>query len=83
MAGNKRERLVVVGNGMAANAFVEEVLKAGPERYSITVFGKESHPGYNRVLLPGCHRKGTGPASSRTALSGTGKTGSRCARPKR
>ncbi|MCL4873716.1 nitrite reductase large subunit NirB [bacterium] len=51
MAGNKRERLVVVGNGMAANAFVEEVLKAGPERYSITVFGKESHPGYNRVLL--------------------------------
>lgn len=42
---------MVVGNGMAANAFLEELLKAGPERYSITVFGKESHPGYNRVLL--------------------------------
>ncbi|MBZ0221037.1 MAG: nitrite reductase large subunit NirB [Candidatus Methylomirabilis sp.] len=51
MAGNKRERLVVVGNGMAANAFIEEVLKAGPEKYSITVFGKEGRPGYNRVLL--------------------------------
>jgi len=51
MGKKGRQRLVVVGNGMAANAFVEELIKAGPEKYSLTVFGKEAHTGYNRVLL--------------------------------
>lgn len=46
-----RERLVVIGNGMAGNACVEEILKANPDRYEITVFGRERHPNYNRVLL--------------------------------
>ena len=51
MGKKGRQRLVVVGNGMAANAFIEEICRINPELYSLTVFGKEAHPSYNRVLL--------------------------------
>jgi nitrite reductase (NADH) large subunit len=43
-------RLVVVGNGMAGMACVEQILKYSP-RFDITVFGDETHGNYNRVLL--------------------------------
>lgn len=46
-----RKKLVVIGNGMAANALLEEILKTGADQYSITVFGKERHAAYNRVLI--------------------------------
>src|SRR3972149_4169852 len=46
-----KEKLVVIGNGMAGIACVEEILKLDPSRYEITVFGKEKHLNYNRVLL--------------------------------
>jgi nitrite reductase (NADH) large subunit len=46
-----KERLVVVGNGMAGIRVVEELLKLAPERYDITVFGAEPHGNYNRILL--------------------------------
>jgi nitrite reductase (NADH) large subunit len=46
-----RQRLVVVGNGMAGIRAVEELLKIAPELYDITVFGAEPHPNYNRILL--------------------------------
>lgn len=52
--GRKRhraERLLVVGNGMAGLRLVEEVLRRAPDRYAVTVVGKEPHPAYNRVLL--------------------------------
>jgi nitrite reductase (NADH) large subunit len=48
---NRRERLVVVGNGMAGMRTVEELLARAPERYDITVIGAEPHPNYNRILL--------------------------------
>jgi len=51
MGKKGRERLVVVGNGMAANAFIEEISRIDAVRYGLTVFGKEAHPSYNRVLL--------------------------------
>ena len=47
----RRERLVVVGNGMAGMRTVEELLARAPERYDITVIGAEPHPNYNRILL--------------------------------
>lgn len=47
----KKPRLVVVGNGMAGCRTLEELLKLAPDRYDITVFGAESHPNYNRILL--------------------------------
>jgi nitrite reductase (NADH) large subunit len=46
-----RERLVVIGNGMAAMHTVEAVLSRAPLRYDITVIGAEPHPNYNRILL--------------------------------
>ncbi|WP_250453325.1 FAD-dependent oxidoreductase [Caballeronia sp. ATUFL_M2_KS44] len=46
-----RQRLVVIGNGMAGMRTVEELLKIAPELYEITVFGAEPHGNYNRILL--------------------------------
>ncbi len=47
----RRERLVVVGNGMAGMRAVEELLAIAPALYDITVFGTEPQPCYNRILL--------------------------------
>ncbi|HEX3861962.1 MAG TPA: nitrite reductase large subunit NirB [Stellaceae bacterium] len=46
-----KERLVVVGNGMAAMRTVEELLARAPWQYDITVIGAEPHPNYNRIML--------------------------------
>ncbi len=46
-----KQRLVVVGNGMAGMRTVEELLKRAPDRHQITVFGAEPHGNYNRILL--------------------------------
>jgi nitrite reductase (NADH) large subunit len=52
MYAAQRERLVVVGNGMAGMRAVEELLaRTGPRSFDITVFGAEPHPNYNRILL--------------------------------
>ena len=59
------KRLVVVGNGMAGMACVEQILKYAPSlddardapsasrgaMFRITVFGDETHVNYNRILL--------------------------------
>ena len=44
------KRLVVVGNGMAGMACVEQILKYDP-MFRITVFGDETHANYNRIML--------------------------------
>jgi cation diffusion facilitator CzcD-associated flavoprotein CzcO len=46
-----KEKLVVVGTGMAGIRAVEELLKLAPDKYEITVFGAEPYPNYNRILL--------------------------------
>jgi nitrite reductase (NADH) large subunit len=46
-----KEKLVLVGNGMAGVRTLEELLKLAPDRYEITVFGAEPYPNYNRILL--------------------------------
>ena len=46
-----REKLVVIGNGMAGMRTVEELLKQAPDLYDITVFGAEPYGNYNRILL--------------------------------
>ncbi len=46
-----RQRLVVVGNGMAGVRTLEELLRIAPDRYDVTLFGAEPHPNYNRILL--------------------------------
>src|ERR1700712_3583691 len=46
-----RQRLVVIGNGMAGCRAIEEILKRDPDRYAITVFGAEPRVNYNRIML--------------------------------
>lgn len=48
--GTDREKLVVIGNGMAGISAVEQILKL-TKRFDITVFGSEPHPNYNRIML--------------------------------
>ena len=46
-----KQRLVVIGNGMAGCRAIEEILKRDPERYAITVFGAEPRVNYDRIQL--------------------------------
>ena len=46
-----KERLVVIGNGMAGCRAVEEVLKRDPGRYEVAIFGAEPRVNYNRIML--------------------------------
>jgi nitrite reductase (NADH) large subunit len=46
-----RQKLVMVGNGMAGVRALEELLKLNDDLYDITVFGAEPHPNYNRIML--------------------------------
>ncbi len=46
-----RERLVVIGNGMAGCRAVEEILARDAERYAVTIFGAEPRVNYNRIML--------------------------------
>ncbi|ARU58138.1 hypothetical protein OLMES_4121 [Oleiphilus messinensis] len=46
-----KQKLVVIGNGMAGMRTIEELLKVAPEQYDITVFGAEPYGNYNRIML--------------------------------
>lgn len=46
----EREKLVLIGNGMAGVGTIEQILKLGGA-YDISVFGSEPHPNYNRIML--------------------------------
>jgi NAD(P)H-nitrite reductase large subunit len=49
-----RNRLVVVGNGMAGARLLEDLVKrGGRDLFDMTVFGEESCGNYNRILLSG------------------------------
>src|SRR6266700_5419949 len=45
------EPLVVIGNGMAAARFVDELSKRALGRYAVAIIGEEPRLAYNRVLL--------------------------------
>jgi len=51
LEGRRRERLLVVGGGMASLKLVEELVEHCPGRYEIVLAAKEAHPPYNRLLL--------------------------------
>ncbi len=46
-----RERLVVIGNGMAGCRAIEEILARDPARFDVTIFGAEPRVNYNRIML--------------------------------
>ena len=45
------ERLVVIGNGMAGQAAIEQILKIQNDNIEIIVFGAEPYHSYNRIML--------------------------------
>lgn len=47
----RKQKLVLIGNGMAGVRTIEELLKLDSELYEITIFGAEPYPNYNRILL--------------------------------
>jgi nitrite reductase (NADH) large subunit len=50
--GGARQRLIVIGNGMAGARAVEEIIdRGGSELFAITMFGDEPHGNYNRISL--------------------------------
>ncbi|HET6530512.1 MAG TPA: nitrite reductase large subunit NirB [Actinoplanes sp.] len=47
-----KQRLVVIGNGMAGARTVEEILaRGGGDQFAITMFGDEPYGNYNRIML--------------------------------
>ncbi len=53
MEASKRTRIVVIGNGMVGYKFCEKLIakKKNDQNFSLTVFGEESRPAYDRVHL--------------------------------
>lgn len=51
IAAPPRQRLVVIGNGMAGCRAVEEILERESERFEIVIFGAEPRVNYNRIML--------------------------------
>lgn len=46
-----KEKLVVIGNGMAPGRMLEHLLETDPDRYDITIFNAEPRVNYNRLML--------------------------------
>ena len=47
-----RERLLVIGNGMVGQRFLEQLTsRVGADAFEITVFGEEPRAAYDRVAL--------------------------------
>lgn len=47
----QRQKLVIVGNGMAPGRMLEELLKRSPRAYDITIFNAEPRVNYDRIML--------------------------------
>lgn len=49
-----KQKLVVIGNGMAGARLVEDILtRGGADKFDIVMFGDEPYGNYNRILLSG------------------------------
>ncbi|XJZ28750.1 nitrite reductase large subunit NirB [Bacillota bacterium Lsc_1132] len=47
----EKQKLVLIGNGMAGVKCMEEILRHQPDRFDVTIIGSEPHVNYNRILL--------------------------------
>ncbi|MDB4977262.1 MAG: nitrite reductase [Myxococcaceae bacterium] len=48
----RKKDLVIVGNGMATDRLLDELMsRKALDRYDLTVFGEEPHGAYNRIML--------------------------------
>ena len=46
-----KEKLVVIGNGMAPGKALETLIDGAPDKYEITIFNAEPRVNYNRIML--------------------------------
>ncbi|MFM9941668.1 MAG: nitrite reductase large subunit NirB [Hyphomicrobiaceae bacterium] len=47
----KRQRLVVIGNGMAPGRALEKLFEQAPDAYDVTIFNAEPRVNYDRIML--------------------------------
>jgi nitrite reductase (NADH) large subunit len=55
----KKQKLVLIGNGMAGVKTIEELLKINRDLYEIIIIGTEPYPNYNRIQLSKVLQGGT------------------------
>ena len=46
-----KQKLVIIGNGMAPGRMLEHLLEKAPDLYDITIFNAESRVNYDRIML--------------------------------
>lgn len=46
-----KEKLLLIGNGMAGVRTIEEILDRDADRYELTIIGEERYTNYNRIML--------------------------------
>lgn len=46
-----KEKLVVIGNGMAPGRVLETIFETAPDRFDVTIFNAEPRVNYNRIML--------------------------------
>ncbi|WP_417681183.1 nitrite reductase large subunit NirB [Roseibium sp.] len=46
-----KQKLVIIGNGMAPGRMLEHLLEAAPDAYDITIFNAEPRVNYDRIML--------------------------------
>ena len=51
MASHAKQRLVVVGNGMAPGRALERLFETAPDTYDVTIFNAEPRVNYDRIML--------------------------------
>ncbi len=48
---SEKQKLVVIGNGMAPGRMLENLLDANPDAFDVTIFNAEPRVNYNRLML--------------------------------
>ncbi len=48
---HKREKLVIIGNGMAPGRMLEHLFELAPGRHEVTIFNAEPRVNYDRIML--------------------------------
>ncbi|TMV62383.1 nitrite reductase large subunit, partial [Thioclava sp. BHET1] len=46
-----KEKLVIIGNGMAPGRMLEHLFALAPDRYEVTIFNAEPRVNYDRIML--------------------------------
>jgi len=48
---NSKEKLVIIGNGMAPGRMLEYLLESEPDKFDVTIYNAEPRVNYNRLML--------------------------------